>query len=59
MIKLAVVGYPISHSLSPLLHSTAYKILGVEAEFLSAEISEDKFGDYYFEAKILGIEALH
>ena len=51
MIKLAVAGYPISHSLSPLLHSTAYKILGVEAEFLSAEISEDKFGDYYFEAK--------
>jgi len=58
MIKLAVAGYPISHSLSPLLHSTAYKILGVEAEFSSSEINEDKFGDYYFEAKNSGYRGL-
>ena len=46
MIKMAVAGSPISHSLSPLLHSTAYKILGIEAEFLSEEITEDKFGEF-------------
>ena len=58
MIKLAVAGFPISHSLSPLLHSTAYKILGVEADFSSVEIIEDKFGDYYFEAKKSGYRGL-
>ncbi len=41
MIKLAVAGKPISHSLSPLLHATAYEILGVEAQFLASELSED------------------
>ena len=46
MIKLAVAGFPISHSLSPLLHSTAYKILGVDADFSSAEISEDKLSEF-------------
>lgn len=58
MIKLAVAGLPISHSLSPLLHSTAYKILGIEADFSTAEISEDKFGDFYFEAKKSGYRGL-
>ncbi len=58
MIKLAVAGLPISHSLSPLLHSTAYKILGVEADFSSAEIGEDKFGNFYFEAKKSGFRGL-
>jgi len=51
MIKMSVAGSPIGHSLSPLLHSTAYKLLGIDAEFLSEEITEDKFGDYYFNAK--------
>ena len=58
MIKMAVAGSPISHSLSPLLHSTAYKILGIEAEFLSEEITEDKFGEFYFNAKNAGYRGL-
>jgi shikimate dehydrogenase len=58
MIKMAVAGKPIGHSLSPLLHKTAYRLLGVEAEFLADEISEDKFGDYYFNAKNSGYRGL-
>lgn len=58
MIKLAVAGKPISHSLSPLLHTTAYEILGVEAQFLANEVSEDKFGDFYFNAKNNGYRGL-
>ena len=49
MIKLAVAGAPIGHSLSPLLHTTAYKLLGVEAEFSAREIKEENFGDFYFD----------
>ena len=58
MIKMAVAGNPISHSLSPLLHETAYRLLGIEADFLAEEISEDKFGDYYFQAKNSGYRGL-
>jgi shikimate dehydrogenase len=44
MIKAAVLGSPISHSLSPLLHRTAYSELGVKAEYeaISIELVESK-----------------
>lgn len=29
-----VIGYPIEHSLSPLLHNTGYKALGIDDEFI-------------------------
>ena len=58
MIKLAVAGSPIGHSLSPLLHSTAYEILGVKAEFGSNDVKEQDFGNYYFECKNAGFRGL-
>jgi len=58
MIKLAVACKPISHSLSPLLHTTAYEILGIKAEFLAEEVSEDTFADFYFNAKNNGYRGL-
>ena len=38
MIKAAVLGSPISHSLSPLLHRCAYAQLGVEASYEAIEV---------------------
>jgi shikimate dehydrogenase len=58
VIKLAVAGSPISHSLSPLLHSTAYEILGVQASFSAIEKNDLDFGDFYFEAKNSGYRGL-
>ena len=58
MIKLAVAGSPISHSLSPLLHSTAYEILNVPADFTSNEVTDLEFGDFYFQAKNSGYRGL-
>jgi shikimate dehydrogenase len=58
LIKLAVAGSPIGHSLSPLLHSTAYEILGVKAEFGSNDVKEQDFGNYYFECKNAGFRGL-
>lgn len=58
MIKLSVAGSPISHSLSPLLHSSAYEILGVPADFTSNEITDLQFGDFYFMAKNSGYRGL-
>ena len=41
MIKAAVLGYPINHSLSPLLHKRAYEILGIPASYEAIEIKPD------------------
>jgi shikimate dehydrogenase len=38
MIRAAVLGSPISHSLSPLLHRTAYQLLGIEATYSAHEV---------------------
>ena len=38
MIRAAVLGSPISHSLSPQLHKLAYESLGVEAEYSRFEV---------------------
>ena len=54
MIKLAVAGSPITHSLSPLLHTTAYELLGVPASFTTEEVTDLNFGEFYFKAKEAG-----
>jgi len=41
VIKAAVLGSPIVHSLSPLLHRTAYQLLGVEAEYSALDMQPD------------------
>lgn len=38
MIKAAVLGSPINHSLSPLLHTVAYAELGLESDYSRVEI---------------------
>ncbi len=38
MIKAAVLGSPIAHSLSPLLHTIAYAELGLDSEYTRIEI---------------------
>ncbi len=38
MINAAVLGSPISHSLSPLLHSLAYEHLGLTAQYEAIEV---------------------
>jgi shikimate dehydrogenase len=39
MIKAAVLGSPISHSLSPLLHNTAYAQLGIQGGYEAIEVN--------------------
>ena len=38
MINAAVLGSPINHSLSPLLHSLAYEHLGLKAQYEAIEV---------------------
>ncbi len=39
MIKAAVLGSPITHSLSPVLHRAAYKYLGIEGHYEAIQIT--------------------
>lgn len=46
MIKAAVLGSPISHSLSPLLHTLAYQELGIEGEYTAIEIRSGNLSSF-------------
>jgi shikimate dehydrogenase len=39
MKHFAVIGFPIGHSLSPLMHNTAFRILGLDHQYESIEVS--------------------
>jgi shikimate dehydrogenase len=46
MIKAAVLGSPIAHSLSPLLHRRAYEILGIPASYEAILCDESDFPSF-------------
>ena len=46
VIKGAVLGSPIKHSLSPLLHSTAYKFLGIEGQYSAIEVNSGGLSNF-------------
>lgn len=49
MIRCAVLGSPIEHSRSPLLHATAYEILGIEADYQRFEVKADELSNFLSE----------
>lgn len=46
MIKAAVLGSPIAHSLSPMLHMTAYSTLGIEGEYTAIDVKSDQLRSF-------------
>jgi len=50
MIKAAVLGSPIAHSLSPKIHSRAYELLGLDSVYSAIEVNEKSFPDFYKDA---------
>lgn len=46
MIKAAVLGSPISHSLSPRLHTAAYKFLNISGTYSSFEVSTGSLREF-------------
>ncbi len=46
MIRAAVLGSPISHSLSPVLHRTAYESLGIEGQYEAIEIRSENLRQF-------------
>lgn len=46
MIRGAVLGSPISHSLSPILHRTAYEKLGTFGQYQAIEVTSDHLAEF-------------
>lgn len=46
MIRGAVLGSPISHSLSPILHRTAYEKLGIFGQYQAIEVASDHLAEF-------------
>lgn len=46
MIRAAVLGSPISHSLSPTLHTTAYQEMGLKGTFEAIEVRSGELGKF-------------
>jgi shikimate dehydrogenase len=46
MTHCAVLGSPIGHSLSPVLHRAAYAELGLDWSYDAIEVTEDRLGDF-------------
>jgi shikimate dehydrogenase len=38
MNRFAVIGHPVSHSLSPLMHNTAFQLLGIDSQYEKLDI---------------------
>ena len=49
MMRAAVLGSPILHSLSPRIHKKAYEILGIVADYEAIELDESSFLRFFAE----------
>jgi len=54
-----VMGYPISHSFSPLMHQAAFKALGLDAIYAPFEIPPPQLGQVLRGLSIAGIQGLN
>lgn len=43
----AVLGHPVAHSLSPVLHSAAYRIMGCDWEYTRWDVPEHDWDDFW------------
>lgn len=51
----AVLASPISHSLSPLIHNTAFKLLDIDAVYLAFDVTPDKLEEAFTAVKLFNL----
>lgn len=51
MKKLGLIGYPLGHSMSPLIHRELFKINGIAADYELVEINPESFDDAFEDMK--------
>ena len=47
MIRGAVLGSPISHSLSPIMHQAAYEFLGIEGSYTAIDVPSGTLESFF------------
>ncbi|HAA84606.1 MAG: Shikimate dehydrogenase [Thermodesulfobacterium sp. 37_54] len=53
-----VIGYPVKHSLSPVIHNLGFKLLGLKSVYGTFEVSPENFEQAVIGIKALGIQGL-
>lgn len=59
MKLFGVLGDPVSHSLSPAMHNTAFKAMGMECEYHAFRVSPESLHDAIYGAYALGFGGLN
>ncbi|MBU2221114.1 MAG: shikimate dehydrogenase, partial [Candidatus Omnitrophica bacterium] len=54
-----LVGYPVKHSLSPLMHNAAFKALNIDAGYKLFELKEDDLAGFLESLKENNIQGLN
>jgi shikimate dehydrogenase len=54
-----IIGDPVAHSLSPVMHNAAFDKIGIDAVYLAFLVSPEEVGDAIRGAKSLGIAGLN
>lgn len=44
--QYAVIGYPIGHSLSPVMHTAAFRALNIQASYVALEVQPGDLGEF-------------
>jgi shikimate dehydrogenase len=58
-LKLGIIGYPLKHTLSPLLHARLLQVMGLDGEYTPYEIHPDALPDTIEELAARGIRGLN
>lgn len=59
MLYLGIIGYPISHSISPKIHNAVMEQLKIEGRYLAFEVKPSDLKEAIFGAKALGFTGLN
>ena len=59
MKLFGVLGDPVSHSLSPVMHNAAFRALGMDCEYHAFRVSQDNLRDAIYGACALGFGGLN
>jgi len=54
-----VVGHPVGHSMSPAMHNAAFKVLGLDADYVAFDVASEKLGDFIEQAPGKGVLGLN
>ncbi len=59
MLYFGVIGHPIGHSASPVMHNRVFKTLNIDAIYLSFDVKPENLKDAVYGAKALGFRGLN